>query len=88
MPVEHFKSKEAYRKNIAYRHMHGIPFTAKTVVVGGKAHEVKHTQGGERAQIDAAQRRKADMEKYRGSVSSYKHSRPKRKIVKRTFGNA
>lgn len=87
MPVEHFKSKEAYRKNMAYRHMHGIPFTAKAVVVGGKEHTVKHS-GGERAEIDAKQRRKADMEKYTGSVSSYKHSRPKRKVVKRTFGNA
>jgi hypothetical protein len=88
LPVEHFKSKEAYRKNLAYRHMHDIPFTAKEVVVGGKKHAVKHTQGGERAKIDAAQRQKADLEKYSGSVSSYKHSRPTRKVVKRTFGNA
>lgn len=57
MPVEHFKSKEAYRKNMAYRHMHGIPFTAEKVVVGGKAHKVKHS-GGSRAKIDAKQRRK------------------------------
>lgn len=42
MPVEHFKSKEAYRKNMAYRHMHGIPFKAKTAVVAGKPHKVKH----------------------------------------------
>lgn len=88
MPVEHFKSKEAYRKNMAYRHIHGIPFTAKAVVVGGKEHTVKHTQTGERAQIDAAQRRKTEMGKYSGSVSSYKHSRPIRKVVKRTFRNA
>lgn len=87
MPVERFRSKEAYRKNMAYRHMHGIPFTAKAVVVGGKRHTVKHS-GGERAEIDAAQRRKADMEKYSGSVSSYNHSRPVRKVVKRTFRNA
>jgi hypothetical protein len=88
MPVEHFKSKEAYRKNMAYRHIHGIPFTAKSVVVGGKEHTVKHSNTGERAQIDAAQRRKADMEKYAGSVASYKHSRPVRKVVKRSLGNA
>ena len=44
MPEEHFKSKEAYRKNLAYRHMHGIPFTAKSVVVGGKSHKVKHSK--------------------------------------------
>jgi hypothetical protein len=58
MPVEHFKSKEAYRKNMAYRHIHGIPFTAEKVVVGGKAHEVKHSKSGTRARIDAKQRKK------------------------------
>ena len=58
MPTEHFKSKESYRKNMAYRHMHGIPFTAKDVVVGGKEHAVKHTTSGPRAKIDAKQRRK------------------------------
>jgi hypothetical protein len=44
VPVEKFKSKEAYRKNMAYRHMHGVPFTAKEVVVGGKRHAVKHSK--------------------------------------------
>jgi hypothetical protein len=88
MPTERFKSKEAYRKNMAYRHMHGIPFTANEVVVGGKKHAVQHTQGGERSKIDAAQRQKTEMGKYSGSVSGYKHSRPTRKVVKRTFGNA
>lgn len=58
MPVEHFKSKEAYRKNMAYRHIHGIPFTAAKVVVGGKAHEVKHSNNPARKKIDARQRRK------------------------------
>jgi len=87
MPVEHFKSKEAYRKNMAYRHIHGIPFTASEVVVGGKGHKVKHSDSPEREKIDTAQRRKEDMSKYSGSASSYKHSRPKRKIVKRSFGS-
>ena len=82
MPVEYFKSKEAYRKNMAYRHMHGIPFTAKKVVVGGKEHTVKHS-GGARAEIDAKQRN--ETAKYSGSASSYKHSRPVRKVVKRSF---
>lgn len=58
MPVEHFKSKEAYRKNMAYRHMHGIPFTAAKVVVGGKAHEVKHSNNPARRKIDARQRKR------------------------------
>ena len=44
MPVEHFKSKEAYRKNMAYRHMHDIPMNAEAVVVGGKRHKVKHSK--------------------------------------------
>lgn len=43
MPVEHFRNKEAYRKNLAYRHIHNIPFTATDVVVGGKEHKVKHS---------------------------------------------
>lgn len=86
MPVEHFKSKEAYRKNMAYRHMHGIPFTAKEVVVGGKAHAVKHSTNPAREKIDARQRAKDEMSKYTGSVSSYSHNRPKRKIVRRSFG--
>lgn len=85
MPIEHFKSKEAYRKNMAYRHMHDIPFTAEKVVVGGKEHKVKHS-GGERAEIDKKQREETS--KYRGSASNYKHSRPVRKIVRRHFGNA
>lgn len=58
MPTEHFKSKEAYRKNMAYRHMHGIPFTAKDVVVGGKKHAVKHSNEPERKKIDAKQKKK------------------------------
>jgi hypothetical protein len=44
MPVEHFKSKEAYRKWTAYRHMYGIGApNLKTAVVAGKAHKVKHS---------------------------------------------
>lgn len=60
MPTEHFKSKEAYRKNLAYRHMHGIPFTAVNVVVGGKKHKVKHSANPERRRINAQQRKKSD----------------------------
>lgn len=52
MPIENFKSKEAYRKNLAYRHMHGIPFKASTVVVGGKSHKVKHSKSKERRKLD------------------------------------
>lgn len=44
MPTEKFRSKEAYRKNLAYRHIHGIPFRAKDVVVAGKKHKVKHSK--------------------------------------------
>jgi hypothetical protein len=44
MPTEHFKSKEAYRKWTAYRHIHGIPApNLKKVVIKGKAHKVKHS---------------------------------------------
>jgi hypothetical protein len=58
MPVEHFKSAEAERKNLAYRHMHGIPYTATTAVVAGKAHKVKHSREPKRVKIDQKQRRK------------------------------
>jgi hypothetical protein len=44
MPTEKFKDKEAYRKNMAYRHIHNVPFTAKEVVVGGKRHKVRHSK--------------------------------------------
>jgi hypothetical protein len=70
MPVEHFKSKEAYRKNLAYRHIHGIPFTATEVVIGkGKhkqEHRVKHTMSGPRYRIDAAQKHKVAERKKKG----------------------
>ena len=43
MPVEKFKSKEAYRKSRAFTHIHGIKTTAEKVVVAGKAHKVEHS---------------------------------------------
>ena len=42
-PVETYRSKEAYRKNLAYRHIHGIPTHAVDVVVAGKKHKVDHS---------------------------------------------
>ena len=45
MPTEHFKSKKAYRKWNAYRHIHDIPAPhLKTAIVAGKAHKVKHSK--------------------------------------------
>lgn len=44
MPTEHFKSKEAERKNLAYRHIHGIPYNAEYAVVAGKKHKVHHSR--------------------------------------------
>jgi hypothetical protein len=45
MPTEHFKSKEAYRKWTAYRHIHDIPApNLKTAIVAGKPHKVKHSE--------------------------------------------
>jgi hypothetical protein len=51
MPVDHFKSKEAYRKNRAYRHIHGIPTRATDVVVAGKKHKVKHSHKRTRGKL-------------------------------------
>lgn len=74
MPVEHFKSEEAYRKNLAYRHIHGIPFTASSVVVGGHEHEVKHSpEGSARGKLDAKQRAKSRDSDYRRVYRSRNH---------------
>jgi hypothetical protein len=48
MPVEHFKSKGAYNRWNAYRHIHGIPApNLKTAVVAGVPHKVKHSRMSE-----------------------------------------
>jgi hypothetical protein len=45
MPVEHFRSPEAYRRWTAYRHIHGIAAPhLKEVVVGGRRHKVQHSR--------------------------------------------
>ena len=56
MPVEHFRSKEAERRNLAYRHIHDIPYTATSAVVAGREHKVKHSTKPSRRRIDAKQR--------------------------------
>lgn len=58
MPVLHFRDKESYRKNLAYRHIHGLPDTASEVFVAGKEHKVKHSKDPKRIKIDKAQREK------------------------------
>lgn len=57
-PVETYRSEEAYRKNLAYRHIHGIPMTAEKVCIKGKCHKVNHSKNAKRRKIDAAQRKK------------------------------
>lgn len=70
MPTERFKSEEAYRKNLAYRHIHGIPMTATRVVVGGRAHKVDHSrETPERKKINARQRRKVAARRHRRETS-------------------
>ena len=44
MPVERFRSQEAYRKYRAYTHIHGIPTHASRVCIGKKCHVVKHSK--------------------------------------------
>ena len=83
MPVEHFKSKEALRKNLAYRHIHGLPVTASKFIVAGKAHEVKHSSDPAREKIDAAQRKKTEISKFTGESHGYSFKRPKRKVQSR-----
>lgn len=58
MLVEHFKSRAGYRRNLAYRHIHGIPMTATRVCIRGECHNVQHSRNPKRRAIDARQRRK------------------------------
>ena len=62
-PIEHYRSKEAYRKNLAYRMIHHLPMTASRVCIGTgehkSCHKVDHRdQSPERRRIDKAARRK------------------------------
>ena len=70
------KLKREYGKNskIPYKVMNKI----------GAMRGNKETAKG--AEMEAKHR--ADMAKYMGSVAGYKHSRPVRKVVKRSFRNA
>jgi len=65
-PVLHFKSEEGYRKNLAYRHINGLPDTATEVYVGGKKHAVKHSTDPKRVKIDNAQRKKESKQRKKG----------------------
>lgn len=66
MPVERFKNKRAYLANLAYRHIHGIPFTATRVIVGGREHRVDHSRDTPvRRKIDNRQRRKVARREHR-----------------------
>ena len=56
MPTERFRRKGAYLRNLAYRHIHGIPYTATTACVGKKCHRVKHSKTKSRLRIDARQK--------------------------------
>ena len=39
-----YKSKEAYRKATAYRHIHGIKSKSRKVTIAGHVHKVHHTR--------------------------------------------
>lgn len=60
MPTEFFRSKSAYDRNIAYRHIHSIPMTAARVCTRGEGcHTVNHRDSSPaRKKVDARQRRK------------------------------
>lgn len=42
--LKHYKSKSAYMRANAYRHIHGIKGKARKVVIAGKVHKVKRTR--------------------------------------------
>lgn len=58
MPIEHFKTKGDEMRNLAYRHMNGIPYTATGATVGGVYHKVQHSKNPSRVKIDNKQREK------------------------------
>lgn len=70
MPTENFKSKEAYRRNLAYRHIHGVPMTATRVCIRGEGcHKVDHSrETPARRRINARQRRKVAARQRRQSL--------------------
>lgn len=76
MPTERFRSKEAYRKNLAYRHIHGIPMTATRVTIGGRTHKVDHSRDTpQRKKINDRQRRKVRREATRVRTPGSRHHR-------------
>lgn len=60
MPTENLRSDAAYRRNLAYRHIHRIPMTATRVCIHGEGcHKVNHRDSSPaRKKIDARERRK------------------------------
>lgn len=66
MPIEHFKTKGDEMRNLAYRHMHGIPYTATGATVGGVYHKVQHSKNPSRVKIDNKQREKVARRKTNG----------------------
>lgn len=65
MPTEHFRSRAAMRRNLAWRHLHGEPVTAEEICVKGEGcHKVQHSKNASRRRIDAAQWRKVAKRKY------------------------
>lgn len=54
MPVETYRSKEAYRKARAYTHIHGIPTHASRVCIKNEGcHTVKHSAKAKRRKTAA-----------------------------------
>ena len=82
MPVETFRSKAAYERNLAYRHIHGIPMTASRVCIKGRCHKVEHSTNPSRVKIDERQRRKVTARKHesRSRNHSRNHSHEVRRV--------
>lgn len=83
MPIEHFKTHADMMRNLAWRHYHNKPVTAREICIGkGKnerCHKVKHSTNPKREAIDAAQRRKvARRKKHHGRQAWRKTRRTKR----------
>ncbi len=87
MPVEHFATHGDMMRNLAWRHYHNEPVTARTICIGkGKrehCHRVHPSDSPKRRAIDARQRRKVARRnrraEHRRSGARSTHSRSHRR---------
>lgn len=76
------KKLEAQAKKKGFKGRRADRYVYGTMNSIGAMRGNQETEKG--AEMEAKHKRDADMKKYQGSASGYKHSRPVRKVVKRS----